>query len=82
MLSSSAVVVLRAVSTDFSWGRDCRKFPPPKGYRHPIRAYLWGIYMRRKSCKLAFLTWFGYMLQIFLIALSALWVDIGVFVST
>ena len=36
--------------------------------------------MRRKSCKLALLglTWLGYMLQIFLIALSALWVDIGV----
>ena len=36
--------------------------------------------MRRKSCKLALLglTWLGYTLQIFLIALSALWVDIGV----
>jgi Collagen triple helix repeat (20 copies) len=36
--------------------------------------------MRRKSCKLALLdlTWLGYLLQIFLIALSALWVDIGV----
>jgi hypothetical protein len=36
--------------------------------------------MRRKSCKLALLglTWLGYMLQIFLIVLSALWVDIGV----
>jgi hypothetical protein len=36
--------------------------------------------MRRKSCKLALpdLTCLGYMLQIFLIALSALWVDIGV----
>jgi hypothetical protein len=36
--------------------------------------------MRRKSGKLALLglTWLGYTLQIFLIALSALWVDIGV----
>ena len=36
--------------------------------------------MRRKSCKIALLglTWLGYTLQIFLIALSALWVDIGV----
>jgi len=36
--------------------------------------------MRRKSCKLVLLglTWLGYMLQIFLIALSALWMDIGV----
>jgi len=39
-----------------------------------------GIFMRRKSCKIALLglTWLGYTLQIFLIALSALWVDIGV----
>ena len=36
--------------------------------------------MRRKSCKLALLglTWLGYMLQILLIALSALWVDVGI----
>jgi hypothetical protein len=36
--------------------------------------------MRRKGCKLALLglTWLGYMLLIFLIALSAPWVDIGV----
>jgi hypothetical protein len=35
--------------------------------------------MRRKHCKLALLglTWRAYMLQIFLIALSALWVDSG-----
>ena len=41
---------------------------------------MWGIFIRRKSCKLALLgqTWLGYMLRIFLIALSALWVDIGV----
>ena len=41
---------------------------------------MWGIFMRRKSCKLALLglTLLGYTLQIFLIALSALWVDIGV----
>ena len=41
---------------------------------------MWGIFMRRKSCKLVLLglTWLGYTLQIFLIALSALWVDIGV----
>jgi len=38
------------------------------------------IFMRRKSCKLALLglTWLGYMLQILLIALSALWVDVGI----
>ena len=38
------------------------------------------IFMRRKSCKLALLglTWLGCMLLVFLIALSALWVDIGV----
>jgi hypothetical protein len=38
------------------------------------------MFMRWKSCKLALLglTWIGYMLQIFLIGLSALWVDIGV----
>jgi Collagen triple helix repeat (20 copies) len=36
--------------------------------------------MRRKSCKLASLglTWLGYTLQIFLIAPSALWVDVRV----
>ena len=36
--------------------------------------------MRQKSCKLGLLglTWLGYMLLVFLIALSALWVDIGV----
>ena len=36
--------------------------------------------MRRRSCKLALLglTWLGYVLQIFLVALSALWVNIGV----
>jgi Collagen triple helix repeat (20 copies) len=40
----------------------------------------WAIFIRQKSCKLALLglTWLGYMLQIFLIGLSALWVDIGV----
>jgi Collagen triple helix repeat (20 copies) len=39
-----------------------------------------GIFMSQKSCKLAVLglTRLGYMLQIFLIALSALWADIGV----
>ena len=36
--------------------------------------------MRRRSCELALLglTWLGYVLQIFLVALSALWVNIGV----
>jgi hypothetical protein len=36
--------------------------------------------MRRKSCKLALLglTWLGYVVQIFLIALAALWVNSGV----
>src|SRR5215469_17181620 len=77
---SRDVVVLRAVGTDFLWAATAGKLPPPKNYRDPTWAYMWGIFMRRKSCKLALLglTWLGYTLQIFLIALSALWVDIGV----
>jgi Collagen triple helix repeat (20 copies) len=41
---------------------------------------MWAVFMSRKSCKLPLLdlTWVGYMLQIFVIALLALWVDIGV----
>jgi Collagen triple helix repeat (20 copies) len=41
------------------------------------------IFMRQKSCKLALfgLTWLRYMLQFLLIALAALWVDIGVAIA-
>ena len=39
-----------------------------------------GVFMRRKSSKLALLglTWLGYTLQIFVMALSALWMHMGV----
>ena len=75
---SSAVVVLRAVGTDF-----CAPRLPVLARlrsRHPMRAYRVGIFMRQKSCKLGLLglAWLGHIVLAFLIALSALWVDIGV----
>ena len=75
----SAVAVLRAV-TDVLWAATTGSSRLRKAIVIPIGAHMWGIFMRRKSRKLALLglTWLGYMVPIFPIALSALWVDIGV----
>jgi hypothetical protein len=64
----------------FFVGRDCGKLRLRKAIVTLPGLTCGGIFMRRKSCEAALLglTWLGYMLQIFLIALSALWVDIGV----
>jgi hypothetical protein len=39
----------------FFVGRDCRKLPPLKDYRHPIFAYMWGISCAGKAVSLRYL---------------------------
>src|SRR6516225_3117975 len=69
-----AIYVQLDSPSDQNWAHEFERLSSPYQGLHV------GIFMRRKSCKVALLglTWLGYMLQIFLIALSALWVDIGV----